>query len=467
MKRNVVGLVLFLSAAGCGSSGGNPLSLLQQCGAGAFLQFVSVMERMGDVITVIQNQQVQGGLPEGVSVTPGAAENEWDFTIALDLDASGDNETTITGRVLFSANPVDGIEATDTAAITINQAATSTAPAMSANVDLTFQSSRIFDVLGDARVTDLLNCQVDLTFRPTDPLNMEFLGFPTAERQLAVAIADIADISGSTLLNIVLGGDTLDAVLVLDQVGDNASLTFQAFNSVQIEDDDAPIVIGGSAFEELATCAVVQLFGALGVGGTVESVLDALGDGSTEIEGGSFTITPISGLTFDIVVNVTQDGQDVTSTMRVTFSADPNVAPFVGTATVSSWSLRVRRSQLVGNLGALLPEFDANNVGATILTFIDDDPFTELASTTGSGRVTTVDGSCTATSTATNFSADNDEGRIAVVGSSDGIPVRFTVTDREIIFEGVEVILATIGGVPVPGNLLTGLFDLLFEFDNE
>jgi hypothetical protein len=446
-------LGLAVAAGGCSSGGGGTQSVtatalaLRSCGIAGIYNIFSLIERMGLVIDELQGTDVPG-----LSVTPTGVANQWDFSIALDLNVDGISDSTVTGRVTFAQNPTDGIEPGDTATLTVSQPGAPDLPALNGTFNLQFLSASNVSLTGTGAVNGVEGCNVTFTLPASDPLVLEFAP-GVAPSTLAFNLANAVLAMGTVNLTARSGANTYVATVVFD-VSNDIQIIGPTLNNAPLPDVVLPNVLGENTFFAIQQCVFTNLRALIDAADILQDVLQAIAASQSTIPGGTFTVTPVSSLVFDLTAQVS-DERDISLSCRVTRSG---TNPDNGTATLTSLIVQSRASVPAG-LDLTLPDFDATG-GATI-TYAGGD----LASVYGEIVTTTPGGFCGGgleiPSTNPLAVSPSQPTRLEFDLVADGVPFKATfILVGGASPSGVLVYGARIGGTPVPGNLLEGLLDI-------
>ncbi|MHC4846972.1 MAG: hypothetical protein ACYTEG_00780 [Planctomycetota bacterium] len=310
--------VLFGGTA-CGGGGGDNLNVaqaLQNCmgdGMGYLLGIGSSLSLLEDLI------QSGGRFTDPhATVTPHPQdENTWNFEIELDLNNDGTYDTSITGSLGYSADPLDGIEPGDIATLTW-AAGGAEGLSGSGNLVMTYGESENLTAWGMGSIDMPGNCDMSYDIAEQAPITF---GFPRIE-----AINLLGSETFGTF-NVVAnyGSHSIEATLTLAQESNMISVSDAVIDDVDIDDFDFELEFDDETLFALVFCAGIHFYETIDLIGEIVRGLEAEFS-DAEYDGGTLTVTTtgVFSANFEIVFNGDEGFQaGDTVTGSVAFSGDP------------------------------------------------------------------------------------------------------------------------------------------------
>jgi len=445
-------LAAILAAAGCsGSSGSSGASIeeirqaLQSCTQTSVLDLLRIFGILAEVADA-----AEGSTIDGVTVTPSMdvsdPPNTFDFTAAFPADGTGPDDTTVDGKVTFSADPTDGIADGDT--FSVMATVTSNGGPLSGTVNLQGtigqsvlagelpppEADPVFAVQGMMSLVNSLDgCMIDATF--DTPFIIDFQPGPS---QVTARILG-TEMFGSFTLSLTALGSTLTSTIAIPAGGQTAQVDGELLG----EEFDFTTELFPPEEDVFATLFCFESSSFL-----VNTLVEAIQDIEDAIENPQdhpdveITATSTPG-TFDYVV--TRPGLTISGVVTV---------PLTGTGT-ATLTFDLAGSPVIAGLEQ---QFTGMNVGGPLSIAITGGMVESLF---GALQFSLPSDSCTATFTVP--AADPVSVDLETSGTVVAEVVRGDVTVTATIDLSAEpedeFISSEINGIPVPADILFSFGD--------
>lgn len=327
MKRHLLAITLSIAilGVGCGGldkSGVNIEAQLQTClGDGTTFLFGLVSS-----FSILQSAISDNTLDSfsNMTATPVAGlANTWDFRFNIDGNADLSNNTTLAGRIVYSADPTNGIASGETATLTFAFSGSEGYGGAGA-LDFTFQSSNNLLVSGSGDIDMPGACSYQYDVDQNSPMSFGL--------SVPILTAEFFGVPVAGVLRILAryGSSSLETIATFQSDSNVVSASQVMINGDARNDFDVEIPFDPAQVEELQSCL---FFGSILQFEIVSDLFQMIEDflGGSEFTDGTLTMTATANpLRFDFVVTYdagsrSRDAGDVI-TGSVTYSEDPDIA---------------------------------------------------------------------------------------------------------------------------------------------
>ncbi len=434
--------IIFACGIGCSGGGSDPdllAATLRDCGNTALLEFLSIFERLGDVVTDAQAPD----LPH-VITTPTANANEFDYVATYDLDADGTPETELAGVISFSAPP-DELTNGDFADVTVTQTS-SEVPAAEGSIRVNFVTiGAELSVSGTATLEGDENCETVLTISSASPLlitsgiTSELAGDPSFNFV-------IFQLTGTVDADTTRGRGRFQSTIVLN--GTNSlRFTNNALNNRPFASDVFVEYPTEGEFAAAASCAVGGIDGVDRVLRGFDALIVAVRVNAPTVFGRPYTFEPVAGVANTFTFSF--EDEDATISGQIVFPTDPVGDPVDGVVTVSNWV-----SSTIGLAGGAV---DARSITPLVLTLDNGSRTSYYGSST---LVNPVPECAVSVSIPATDPLSDERGEIRVVVTSQQNTFGATF---HFASEQVTVTNGVIDNFLVPGVLLKDIVSAIFR----
>ena len=411
---------------------------LIDCGNNSLLEFLSAIERLGDVVG-----EIQGDDEDHVTITPTGTANEFTFVANYDLSGNGFLQSTLNGRIAFSADPT-ALSNGDTAVLTFSQAS-SEAPTITANLSVTFfDGADDIGLAGTVLMIDGIECNTTFTIRALSPLR-----FGSGAAALAGATGPelvLFDVAG--VFDVLIESDSMiEATVTLNRSG-TIRYTDVLLNGGSFDDQSVFLPPEGD-FAAMTDCVIAGIDSVARVVTNLEALTEAVRTNQAFVNGEPFSFVAVPGLTDTFDYTLDDEGTSLAG--RIAYPADPNGDPITGVVELS-WT-----SAAVGLAGNPLP--DGRSAGPFLLNLSGG----LVQSYAGTSTVTNPVPNCAVSvsiSATDPVAVDGSAGSVRLVATSRSNSFRVTVR-----FDGSDTTLAdvVVNDRLLPPALLDGIVDLLLD----
>jgi hypothetical protein len=328
MRKTALAIVLSVAllGVGCGGGGGSGAGVninaeLQTCASDGTTFLFGLVATLSILQTAIESDTTDEH-PD-LSVTRVGESDAFDFVYSMDGDATGLAESTIAGRITFSADPIGGIKPGDTAAAQFAISGTEGFGGMG-TFNATFQESEQLLVWGSGDLDLPGLCSMAYDVDENSPMSFGLRGpIPMAEF-FGIPVAGVLKILAE------YGTHSLDATTTFTADSNVVKATGVVIDGQDAEDFDAELAFNPEQLEILGFC----LFGHAEVSFDMARDLFEIMEGNLNeatFTDGTLVVTDTANplvsnftLTWGIADGIFEVGDVVTGT--VAFNEDPDTA---------------------------------------------------------------------------------------------------------------------------------------------